>query len=82
MNLLLIACLCLTPGTATPADRPCVLVVVGAPGEPEYASQFGQWAAQWQAAAAKAGAEWVAIGTTGAGGDDRERLRADRKSVV
>ena len=66
----------MTPGTGAPADRPCVLVVVGAPGTPEYASQFGQWAGQWQAAAAKAGAEWIAIGTSGAGGNDRERLRA------
>jgi len=77
MNLLLTACLCMTPGTGAPVDRPCVLVVVGAPGTPEYASQFGQWAAQWQAAAAKAGAESITIGTSGAGGgNDRERLRA------
>ena len=62
------------PATAEP-DRPCVLVVVGAPGTPEYASQFGQWADQWQAAAEKAGAESIPIGTSGAGGDDRERLR-------
>ncbi len=66
----------MTPGTGAPADRPCVLVVVGAPGTPEYGSQFGQWAGQWQAAAAKAGAESIMIGTSGAGGDDRERLRA------
>jgi hypothetical protein len=52
-------------------------VVVGTPGAPEYAEPFGQWAARWQAAAAKAGAESIAIGLAGRGGDsDRERLRA------
>jgi hypothetical protein len=81
MKTLLAIGLCMAPGSGTKAgtepDRPCVLVVVGAPGAPEYADPFGQWAAQWQAAAAKAGAESIAIGTSGnAGGTDRERLRA------
>src|SRR5262249_45025836 len=76
---LLAILVCAVPEPATPAatDRPCVLVVVGASGAPEYADQFQQWAAQWQAAAAKAGADSIAIGVTNKGGDpDRERLRA------
>jgi hypothetical protein len=79
MNTLLATWLCMVPATATGAetDPACVLVVVGAPGDPEYASQFQQWAAQWQAAAAKAGAESIAIGVANpVGGSDRDRLHA------
>jgi hypothetical protein len=61
-------------------DRPCLIVVVGAPGAPEYASQFRIWADQWQAAARKGSAELIRIGQEGAGGEaagsDRERLRS------
>jgi hypothetical protein len=74
MNMLL--AISLTLLTAAPEDRPCVLVVVGAPGAPEYASEFRQWADQWQAAAKKAGAESIRIGQDDeAGTTDRERLR-------
>ena len=53
------------------------MVVVGAPGTPEYAAEFRRWADQWQAAARKAGAESIAIGVAAGGpGNDRERLRA------
>jgi hypothetical protein len=59
-------------------DRPCVLIVVGASGTPEYQSQFHQWADQWQAAAEKASAESIRIGLSepAAGVTDRERLRS------
>src|SRR5437879_6364455 len=66
-------CLCLA--TAGTADRPCVLIVVGAPGAPEYKSQFDGWADLWQAAALKAAVESIRIGSTdNAGTTDRERL--------
>ena len=39
----------------TADDRPCVIVVVGAPGTPEYEAEFRRWADLWQDAAAKAG---------------------------
>jgi len=59
------------------ADRPCVLVVVGAPGTPEYGTEFRRWAGLWKAAAEKASAESIAIGLTSGGAvPDRERLRA------
>jgi hypothetical protein len=62
---------------AGPEDRPRVVVVVGAPGTPEYAAEFRRWADQWQAAAKKAGAESIRIGQNEeAGATDRERLRA------
>jgi hypothetical protein len=71
---LFLLCISATP----PEERPCVLVVVGAPGTPEYQSQFHQWADQWQSAAAKASAESIRIGLSepAAGVTDRERLRS------
>jgi hypothetical protein len=82
MNLLLLPCLCVAAGlaietgTGNEAERPTVLIVVGAAGTPEYASQFRGWADQWQAAARKAAAETIVIGLDGGGANDRDRLRA------
>lgn len=45
--------LCLSLLTLAPADRPEVLIVVGAPGTPEYGEMFEEWADRWEAAAAK-----------------------------
>ncbi len=75
MPTLLSMMLCLAvPG---PDDRPCVIVVVGAPGSSEYGADFRRWASLWRAAAAKASAEFLQIGAvTGGGPPDRERLRA------
>src|SRR6187397_1257117 len=62
--------------TAPAGDRPCVVIVEGAPGAPEYSGQFRKWADQWQAAAEKAGAESVRIGRDEESGPaDRDRLR-------
>jgi hypothetical protein len=74
MSALLAMCLCLAvPETG---DRPCVLIVVGASGAPEYKAQFDRWAGLWQAAALKAAADTIRIGQTEeAGVTDRERLR-------
>jgi hypothetical protein len=66
----------LTTSTAPAADRPCVVIVVGAPGTPEYASEFGGWADSWRAAAAQGGAESIEIGLSDKGGSDRDRLSA------
>ena len=83
MNPFFALALCMAPapdaaGTGPePVDRPCVVVVVGAPGTPEYEAQFRRWADQWRAAAAKASADLVAIGlAVEAVGTDRERLRS------
>lgn len=74
--------LCLLAATST-ADRPCVVVVVGTPGAPEYQSTFSRWAEPWQRAAEKAGAELFRIGqsdeagaTNSASTTDHDRLRA------
>jgi hypothetical protein len=62
---------------AAPSDAaaPTVLVVVGAPGTPEYASRFAGWAERWKTLAGKAGARYLAVGSDPAGGPpDRQRL--------
>ena len=64
MNALLALSLCLAAAGAE--DRPCVVIVVGASGAPEYAAQFRQSADRWQAAAKKAGAEVDPDRTVGA----------------
>jgi hypothetical protein len=75
MTALLSLCLCFT--AAEPAERPCVLIVVGTPGEPEYEAEFARWAGLWEAEAAKGGAEAIRIGGSDENGTpDRERLRA------
>ena len=63
--------------TLTPASQPQakadVLVVVGAPGEAEYGAQFREWSGNWRAAAAKATADFHAIG------EDKPADSADRE---
>ncbi len=75
MKALLAITLCLAASGAE--DRPCVVIVVGASGAPEYAAQFRQSADRWQAAAKKAGTESIRIGLSEqAGVTDRERLKS------
>ena len=58
-------------------SRPTVVVVVGAPGAPEYDSVFRRSADQWRAAAEKGGATVTVIGQDAEGPEtDRYRLRA------
>ncbi len=59
------------------ADRPCVVVVVGAAGAPEYTDQFRQSADRWRAASAQAGADLTLIGLEAqAGASDHDRLKS------
>jgi hypothetical protein len=75
MKALLALSLCLA--AAGGPDRPCVVIVVGASGEPEYAAQFRRSADRWQAAAKKAGAESIRIGLSEQSGvTDRERVKS------
>jgi hypothetical protein len=63
--------------SASAAERPSVVVVVGASGTSEYASDFARSADQWKTAAAKGGAESIEIGLSDGGGiSDRDRLQA------
>jgi hypothetical protein len=75
MLALLVMTLCVAMDQ--PRDRPCVLVVVGAPGTAEYRAEFLRWASLWRAAAEKASNQLVLIGEEAEGGTvDRQRLRA------
>jgi hypothetical protein len=42
-------------GLLVDRDRPSLLLVLGAPGTPEYATQFTTWAKRWETAAAQGG---------------------------
>ena len=71
--LLLEMVLGLTPNDT---ERPCLIVVAGTPGTPEYRSQFDQWAERWKAAGAQGGAEVISIGRTEENGaTDHDRLK-------
>lgn len=60
---------------AEPADRPVVIVVVGAAGAAEYAGPFGQWADQWREAAEKGAATFHQLGSDESDEtNDRQRL--------
>ena len=61
---------------SAPADRTqTVIVVVGAAGEKQYAEKFDTWADRWEAAAEKAGAKFVHIGS------DEKTSTADRDAL-
>ncbi|HEX2474977.1 MAG TPA: hypothetical protein VHK01_09530, partial [Lacipirellulaceae bacterium] len=56
--------------------KPSVIVVVGAPGAPEYGAQFSEWAKQWHEAAKKATADFQVVGNDATSKpNDRERLQ-------
>jgi hypothetical protein len=59
------------------ADRPTVVLVMGAEGAPEYGKQFAAWAGRWEQAAQKAEARLVRIGgmDASAAEDDRKQLQ-------
>lgn len=63
---------------ATPASAaPCVILVLGAAGEPAYGQQFAEWAERWETAARRGGATLVRIGSDPDDATtDRDRLRA------
>jgi hypothetical protein len=74
----LLAALLTLPTLGQADDRPTVVVVVGAPGQPEYEADFRRWADLWQAAASKAGGRLIRIGDgkQEATSPDRDRLRS------
>jgi len=75
----------LTLGAAVPlpseppqdsGQRQVVIVVVGAPGTPEYARQFAAWAGLWERACAKSHAQFTAVGLDeSAAPSDRARIQ-------
>jgi hypothetical protein len=75
--LSLCVCVCVCRAADLTDDRPCVVIVIGAPGAADYKGQFERWAGLWQAAAAKGGAQSILIGAAEqAGAPDRDRLHS------
>jgi hypothetical protein len=69
---------------ASTGERPTVIVVVGAPGTPEYGRQFEQWAERVVSAAEQGAADVVRLGPgaeLSGEGNDRERLQETLKSL-
>lgn len=46
----------------SPPSNATVIVVVGQPGEEQYAEQFEEWAGRWESAAAQGNARFIGIG--------------------
>lgn len=62
---------------AEKVEQPTVLIVVGAPGAPEYDERFAQWAGRWELAARKADAKCLRVGDSQTSDvTDRQRLQA------
>ena len=55
------ACLAVEPGKPS-AEKPAVIVVVGAAGSPEYGAQFSKWIRLWEQVCSEGGAKFAAIG--------------------
>ncbi len=58
-----------------------IVVLVGAPGTPDYEALFRRWAGQWEAAAKKAGADCTIIGLETTPASDRARLEQFLKAT-
>lgn len=65
------------PPPASPTPRAEVVLVVGAPGSPQYADLFRQWADRWQSAARTADASLTVIGLDNPSKVDTRQLLAD-----
>ena len=75
MTALLALCLCVTQVVGD--DKPCIVIVVGAPGSPEYPGQFREAADHWQTAASRGAAEAIRIGESSETSvTDHDRLRS------
>ncbi len=65
----------LAPAQAQTNEQRSLILVVGAPGEPEYAERFSAWMNLWKTAATKGGLRLTVIGVdTDHPEDDRTRL--------
>jgi hypothetical protein len=76
--LLLLSLAVLAPLTHAAADRPTVLIVIGAEGEPEFGRAFTQSADRWAAAAKQTGAALLQVGRDPASESpaDKDKLKS------
>ncbi len=76
MNLLPLMLLMFVGQDTAALDQSAVVVVLGAAGTSEYASEFATWSDRWQMAAKKADARFTLIGNDEqSNGDDRDALQ-------
>jgi hypothetical protein len=68
----LLLLLSLAPPAPPAAEQPTVMVVVGAPGTPDYEARFKRWADGWRQLSARAGARYQPVG---GGPNDRQALQ-------
>lgn len=73
-----------TEPEATPsALETDVVIIVGAPGTPEYGKQFAEWATTWREVSEQAAASTTMIGQSEAGdSNDRDRLQETIKTQI
>jgi hypothetical protein len=81
MRSVLALAVILISGVCFAADRPDVIVVVGAEGTPEYGTKFREWAQRWESAAKKGQATAITIGTGNDSESDRTRLEGALKEA-
>lgn len=68
---------------APPAPQTDVVIVVGAPGTPEYGKQFSEWAATWLNVSEQAAASTTMIGQTEPDdSNDRDQLQESIKALT
>lgn len=80
-NVLAVAALVVS-GICLAAERPHVIVVVGAAGTPEYGSQFQEWAQRWESAANNGQATSLVIGNGEQKESDRSALETALKEAA
>ncbi len=74
LGAFLVVSVCGVAGAAP--DRVTMIGVAGAPGAPEYGTEFARWAGLWEALAGQAGASWRCFGKDSSGEiPDRQRLQ-------
>ena len=78
-SLLFITFAVVAPGDP---DRPCMVLITGAPGAEEYSEQFQQWASRWEEAAKQSGIEVKRIGASKKATSDRQQLETTLKQFA
>jgi hypothetical protein len=74
--LFLVALVAVNTARAQTNQSRSLVLVIGAPGEPEYAEQFASWAGSWKEAAAKGGLQTFVIG------EDKDKPEEDRQRLL
>jgi len=74
--VLLLSMLLAVAARAQTNESRSLVLVIGAPGEPEYAEQFSSWAGLWKSAAAKGGLQTFVVG------EDKDKPDEDLRRLL